>query len=93
MTRDLSLPARMDFASLDAFHAEIKEARGEDVCLDGSQVSHLGSCGLQLLISAWKAWEQDGHSLTIKNPSQKFNDHIQQLGLSSEMFGKTGGEA
>lgn len=93
MTRDLTLPARMDYASLDAFHAEIKEARGEDLNLDGSKVTHLGACGLQLLVSAWKAWERDGHSLIVTHPSEKFCDHIQQLGLSSDMFGHSGVEA
>lgn len=90
MTRDLPLPERMDYASLEAFYAELKDAQGEDIALDGSKVTHLGSCGLQLLLSAWKSWERDGHCLTVANPSDRFLAHLQILGVSSDMFTKAG---
>ncbi|MEM8555923.1 MAG: STAS domain-containing protein, partial [Pseudomonadota bacterium] len=63
MAKELTLPARLDFASLGSLYEELKEARGEDIVLDASKVTHLGSCGLQLLASAQKSWDGDGHSL------------------------------
>ncbi len=90
MTRELTLPARMDHAGVEALYAEIKEARGEDVALDGSEVKHLGASGLQLLLAAWKSWEQDGHSLTVASPSAKFSEHLEMLGLEKDHFSKAG---
>ena len=92
MTKEITLPARMDFAVLDALYAEIKEARGEDVTLDGSQIKHLGSCGLQLLLSAWKSWDQDGHNFHVIRPSEKFSEHLKLLGLNKDFFAKPGTE-
>ncbi|WP_138464655.1 STAS domain-containing protein [Poseidonocella sp. HB161398] len=92
MTKEISLPARVDYAAVEALYAEIKEARGEDVALDGSQVKHLGASGLQLLLAAWKSWEQDGHSLTVTSPSGKFSEHIEMLGLDKAHFSKAGAE-
>lgn len=90
MPKDLQLPARMDYSSLDAIYAELKGARGEDIVLDGSRVTHLGSCGFQLLISALMSWEQDGHNMSVSSPSQKFREHLELLGLKPDMFDKTG---
>ncbi|WP_172330927.1 STAS domain-containing protein [Mangrovicoccus sp. HB161399] len=90
MTRELVLPARMDYAGVEALYAEIKEARGEDVALDGSQVKHLGAAGLQLLLSAWKSWDRDGHSLSVASPSAKFSEHLEMLGLDKDHFSKPG---
>lgn len=91
MTRDLPLPPRLDFASVDALHAALRDAQGADITLDGSGVTHLGSCGLQLLISAAKTWDRDGHSLRVVNPSDRFIDHLTTLGLAPDAFGRAGG--
>lgn len=93
MSNNIPLPARMDYAALDGLHAEIKEARGEDVSLDASKVTHLGACGLQLLISARKTWDRDGHTLSVTSATDRFHDHIQLLGYEGKFFEKSEAKA
>lgn len=92
MTKELALPTRIDYASLDAIYAEIKEARGEDVILDGSSVKHFGSSGLQLLLSAHRSWDRDGFRFSVANPSEKFSEHLEMLGLNPDFFSKAEAE-
>lgn len=86
MSAALTLPARVDYAALDALYAEIKEARGDEVVIDASQVTHFGAAGLQLLVAAHKSWERDGHNFSIAAPSEKFNEHLRLLGLGPDYF-------
>lgn len=89
MTKEIPLPARMDYAAMDALYAEIKEARGEELALDGSSVSHLGASGLQLLLAAHKTWENDGTHLSVTRPSARFCEHLELLGLAPDYFSQT----
>ncbi|MBE3639084.1 STAS domain-containing protein [Mangrovicoccus algicola] len=92
MTREIALPARIDHPAVEALYAEVKEARGEDLALDASQVSHLGASGLQLLIAAANSWTRDGHILSLRDPSEKFSEHLQMLGLELSYFSKAEAE-
>lgn len=86
MTASLTLPARLDLAAMEPLYAELKDMRGEDLTIDASNVTHLGACGLQLLLSAKKSWDSDGHSLNIAQPTEKFHLHLSLLGLSKDHF-------
>lgn len=93
MTKALTLPARMDYGVLESLHAELRDSRGQELTLDASNVTHLGSCALQLLVSARKSWDQDGQRLLLNAPSDRFRDHLSLLGMGEDYFETAGGPA
>ena len=76
------LPARMDASTLPGTLADIALRRGADLDLEGSQVDRFGAQALQLVLSAFATWREDGFRLRILDPSPTVRTTFDQLGCT-----------
>jgi len=76
----LVLPGRMDASTLTETHADIVRRRGADLDLEASQVDRFGAQALQLILSTFGTWREDGFRLRILAPSQTVRSAFDQLG-------------
>ena len=74
------LPGRMDASTLTETHADIVHRRGADLDLEASQVDRFGAQALQLILSAFMTWREDGFRLRILDPSTAVRSAFDQLG-------------
>jgi len=79
------LPGRMDASTLPATHAEIVRRRGADLDLEASQVDRFGAQALQLVLSTFATWREDGFRLRILDPSPAVRTAFDQLGCASAL--------
>ena len=75
-----ALPGRMDASTLTETHADIVRRRGADLDLEASQVDRFGAQALQLILSAFLTWREDGFRLRILDPSAAVRTAFDQLG-------------
>jgi chemotaxis protein CheX len=66
----LCLAEILDLKAAAGLHKSLLARRGQDLTLDGSQVSRLGGQCLQVLLAAVAAWRTDGLSLSFVNLSE-----------------------
>ncbi len=64
----------------------LAEERGKNVVIDASQVQHLGTQCLQVLLSAASAWSAEGASLRIVNRSEAFASSLELVGIPAATF-------
>jgi chemotaxis protein CheX len=76
------LPSRMDASTLTQTHADLLERRGHDLDLAASQVDRFGAQALQLMLSAFATWRDDGFRLRIVEPSDAVRGAFNQLGCA-----------
>lgn len=76
------LPERFDSAAAASVLEGFKRHRGAALTVDASGVRRVGAQGLQILLSATRTWQADGHVLEIENASAELIDAAQLLGLS-----------
>lgn len=76
------LPGRMDASTLIETHADIIRRRGADLDLEASQVDRFGAQALQLILSAFATWREDGSRLRILDPSAAVRTAFDQLGCA-----------
>jgi chemotaxis protein CheX len=81
-TASLTLPEVIDSASVSGLRGALLEHRGQDLNVDASLVRRIGGLGLQVLISAARTWEADGHSLRLESPSPAFTDILRLTGAA-----------
>ncbi|WGM38334.1 STAS domain-containing protein [Caulobacter sp. NIBR1757] len=79
----LMLPEVIDAASVSALRGALLEHRGQDLEVDASAVRRIGGLGLQVLISAIRTWEADGHQLSLVQPSPTFLDILRLTGADA----------
>lgn len=84
MPETLVLPAKLDLPAAPDLLESLRTLRGKDVGIDASEVAHLGTNCLQVLISAARSWSSDGKSLTFAPMSEAFTRDLGQFGLSPE---------
>ncbi|HWQ86611.1 STAS domain-containing protein [Brevundimonas sp.] len=77
------LPARMDASTLPGTHSDLASRRGADLDLEASQVDRFGAQALQLVLSAFASWREDGFRLRILDPSEAVRTAFDQLGCAS----------
>lgn len=82
----VSLPPVLDLQAAEPLRAELMALRGRPVTLDASQVTRLGGLCLQVLMSARKMWAEDGHSLTVEQPSSGFSEQLAAFGEPELQF-------
>lgn len=75
-----ALPGRMDASTLTETHADLVRRRGADLDLEASQVDRFGAQALQLILSAFMTWREDGFRLRILDPSASVRTAFDQLG-------------
>ncbi len=58
------------------------DGRGKDIVVDASAVDLLGAPCAQVLLSAIKTWQADGHTIDLRTPSEGFCESARLLGLT-----------
>ena len=75
-----TLPAVIDTASVAALRNDLAERRGAPLEVDASNVQRVGGLGLQVLLSAARAWAADGQLLAITRRSDSFTEMLRLTG-------------
>lgn len=75
------LPAKLDLPAASGLARDLSSRRGRPLTLDAAGVTHLGTPGLQVLLSARKTWLEDGHALALTNFGESLKDQLSPLGL------------
>ena len=78
----MRLPPVLDLKAADALLREFRAARGRPVTVDASDVQRLGGLCLQVLLCARNAWEADGKTLRVADPSEAFRENVKLFGAS-----------
>ena len=78
----LVLPGRMDASTLPETHADLVRRRGGDLDIDASQVDRFGAQALQLMLSSFATWREDGFRLRLLDPSPTVRTAFDQLGCA-----------
>ncbi|AQR62559.1 hypothetical protein BZG35_13570 [Brevundimonas sp. LM2] len=78
----LALPGRMDASTLTETHADLLRRRGADLDLEASQVDRFGAQALQLMLSSFATWREDGFRLRLLDPSPAVKTAFDQLGCA-----------
>jgi len=69
MTTTLTLQERLDFGAVTALKNTLLEHVNQDLEIDASQVTHMGTLCLQVLIAAARDWKQAGKTFCVTMPS------------------------
>ena len=81
MSARLDLPERLDLPAAGPLLAELQAARGQDLTLDAQATTHLGTPGLQVLLSAARSWAADGHALALDGLAEGIEAQLALIGL------------
>lgn len=88
-----ALPAKLDLLTAASLAEGLDARRGKPLVLDAKEVTHLGTPGLQVVLSACKTWEEDGISLTLENFSEALETQLEPLGLARSDLVPSGASA
>ncbi|MEE4120048.1 MAG: STAS domain-containing protein [Paracoccaceae bacterium] len=89
----LPLPARLDLSTAAMLAEGLRAHQGADLALDAGDLTHLGTPGLQVLLSACRSWGAAGHALSIENAPETLAEQLAQFGLSEDDLVTTGAAA
>lgn len=84
MTAMLTLQERLDFGAVTPLRSAILALVGQDIEIDASSVSHMGTLCLQVIIAASADWAKAGHTFSIKNPSEICVNQLALHGFSPD---------
>ena len=82
MTARHKLEERLDSTAASPLAGDLRALAGADLVLDASGVTHLGTPGVQVLLSAAASWRASGAMLTVEAPSEAFGEQLAALGLT-----------
>ena len=86
------LPDLLDISTATSVRQMLLDRRGSDIVLDASSVRKVSAVGLQVVISAARTWQADGHDLRIDAPSKQMRDAFDIMGFdATSLFEITGG--
>ena len=77
----LMLPDCLDSEAAITVKEMLLAQRGNALAVDASQVRRVGVQSLQVLVAAARAWQRDGLSYRLENPSPEFLVTISLVGL------------
>jgi anti-anti-sigma regulatory factor len=80
----LMLPDCLDSSAAITIKEMLLAQLGNSIVVDASQVRRVGVQSLQVLVAAARAWQRDGHSYRLENPSSEFLETIALVGLPRE---------
>ena len=84
-TGSVKLGANLDLTMATDLARTLLAARGSELTIDASDVTHLGAqCG-QILVSAKTTWKADLQTLRIVDGSEAFIEGARLLGLKSAL--------
>ena len=84
MTAIITLQERLDFGAVTPLKTTILERAGQDLEIDASQVTHMGTLCLQVLIAAANDWKQAGKTFQIISPSETCKTQLALHGFSPD---------
>ena len=79
----LLLPGKLGAGTASDLYETLSRRRGKAVVIDAGAVKNLGAQALQVLISAKRQWDRDGHRFEIIQASAEFQDALMHFGMSS----------
>ena len=82
-THILKLPARMGLAEVKPLIAELRETSSQDVEIDSTDVTHLGTLCIQALIAAARAHKASGTTFSFATSGDAFTQQLALLGLTT----------
>lgn len=80
--QSMPLPARFDAAAVPDLLERLLAERGADLTLDADEVEKITGPALQLLVSAFRTWREDGVRLRLSNPSPYLMTALDKLGFA-----------
>ena len=83
MTGVLKLPAKIDLTATDQLVSDLRALEG-DIAIDASEVTHLGTLGLQALIAASRSAHAAGHAFSFTSVTDRMKEQMQVMGTSPE---------
>ncbi|NDR58105.1 STAS domain-containing protein [Aliiruegeria sabulilitoris] len=92
MSAELALPARLDLPAATPLAEAITALRGQDLRMSAEAVTHLGTPGLQVLLSAARSWAADGKSFSLQPCSEAFTEQLSIFGIDSAALSAPGRE-
>ncbi len=82
--------AKLDLPAAGALHAALRAADPATVCVDMSQVTHLGALCVQVLMVAARSRIAAGGGLSMINTTDRVLDQLRLMGLTPETIAKGG---
>ncbi len=82
----IELPENMDLPAAAPLAEAFLKRVGEPMAVDASRVNRLGAACLQVLLAAARTWKSEGDALTLKDPSARFLEDLNLLGLEPGTF-------
>ena len=85
------LPDLLDLSTAAAVRQMLLDRRGADLALDASNVRKVSAVGLQVVISAARTWQADGHDFRIETPTRQMRDAFDIMGFDTSGLCETTG--
>jgi chemotaxis protein CheX len=82
----MELPENLDMPIAGQLAEALAKRIGEPLALDASRVTRLGASCLQVLLAAARTWKAEGDALSLQNPSARFLEDLNLLGLEPGTF-------
>jgi len=84
-THTIKLPARLGLGEVNPLIAELSKTSNQDVDIDTTEVTHLGTLCLQALIAAARAHKAAGTAFSFRNTGKVFTQQLAVFGLTCEL--------
>ena len=85
MTDALLLEPVLDLKAATPLQTALLARRGQALEIDASGVERLGGLCLQVLISAYKTWNDDGFPLHLAPRSEAFTEALRLFGATTRL--------
>ena len=82
----IELPENLDMPASAQLFETFAKRLGEPLLLDASRVTRLGASCLQVMLAAARTWKAEGDALGLQNPSDRFLEDLNLLGLEPATF-------
>jgi len=84
MTEVITLQERLDFSAAPELKTQLIGQTGHDIEIDVSNVTHMGTLCLQILIAASTEWAKTGHKFNLTSPSDICATQLSLHGFSTD---------
>jgi|GEM_PF-5814392 len=82
MPEKITLPSRLDIKTAAPLWSQLSTASGP-LCMDASDLRHIGAAGLQVLLVAQKHQAEHGSQIRITSATPEIAQLLEQSGLVS----------